>query len=124
MLESVNKFLLDNIGQFVSINKISNTLNSNNRSNSVNTIENLVKGVVSGFGNVTSANCKVHLNKQINNVKVDLNLTVAADTVIKELSLNIQDRIKEVVKRTTELEIKEINIKIKDIERSKVEVKD
>ena len=91
---------------------------------SVNTIENLVKGVVSGFGNVTSANCKVHLNKQINNVKVDLNLTVAADTVIKELSLNIQDRIKEVVKRTTELEIKEINIKIKDIERSKVEVKD
>lgn len=91
---------------------------------SVNTIENLVKGVVAGFANVTSANCKVHLDRQVNNVKVDLNLTVAADTVIKELSLNIQDRIKEVVKRTTELEIKEINIKIKDIERAKNEAKD
>lgn len=88
---------------------------------SVNTIENLVKGVVAGFSNVTSANCKVYLDKQVNNVKVDLNLTVGSDTVIKELSLNIQDRIKEVVKRTTELEIKEINIKIKDIERAKTE---
>ena len=47
-----------------------------------------------------------------------------ADTVIKELSLNIQDRIKEVVKQTTELEIKEINIRIKDIENSKQTQKD
>ncbi len=82
---------------------------------SINTIENLVKGVVEGFPNVISSNCKVSLDKQVNNVKVELNLTVATDTVIKELSLNIQDRIKEVVKKTTELEIKEINIKIKDI---------
>lgn len=49
MLESVNKFLLDNIGQFVSINKISNTLNSNNRSNSVNTIENYTKYILNSF---------------------------------------------------------------------------
>ena len=63
--------------------------------------------------------CKVNLDKQINNVRVDLNLTVGADTVIKELSMNIQDRIKEVVKNTTELDIKEINIKIKDIDNSK-----
>ena len=42
------------------------------------------------------------------------------EPVIKELSVNIQDRIKEVVKKTTELEIKEINIKIKDIDVAKV----
>lgn len=87
---------------------------------SVNTIENLVKGVVLGFSNVKSSNCKISLDKQANNVKVDLNLTVGADTVIKELSVNIQDRIKEVVKNTTELEIKQINIRIKDIDNSKV----
>ena len=86
---------------------------------SVDTIENLIKGVVSGFSNVKSMSCKVNLDKQINNVRVDLNLTVGADTVIKELSMNIQDRIKEVVKNTTELDIKEINIKIKDIDNSK-----
>ena len=86
---------------------------------SINTIENLVKGVVSGFSNVKSSNCKVHLDRQVNNVKVELNLTVGSDTIIKELSLNIQDKIKEVVKQTTELEIKEINIRIKDIDNSK-----
>lgn len=86
---------------------------------SINTIENLVKGVVSGFSNVKSSNCKVNLDRQVNNVTVELNLTVGADTVIKELSLNIQDRIKKVVKQTTELEIKEIDIRIKDIENPK-----
>lgn len=86
---------------------------------SVDTIENLIKGVVSGFSNVKSMSCKVNLDKQINNVRVNLNLTVGADTVIKELSMNIQDKIKEVVKNTTELDIKEINIKIKDIDNSK-----
>ncbi len=91
---------------------------------SVNTIENLVKGVVSGFDNVKASSCKVMLDRQVNNVKVDLNLTVGSDTVIKELSVNIQNRIKEVVKRTTELEIKEINIKIKDIETNKKDQND
>ena len=88
---------------------------------SVDTIENLVKGVLSGFANVKTSTCKVELDRQANNVKVDLNLTVGSDTVIKELSVNIQERIKEVVKQTTELEIKEINIKIKNIEAKKEE---
>lgn len=85
---------------------------------SVDTIENLVKGVVSGFSNVKTSTCKVSLDRQVNNVKIQLNLTVKADTIIKELSANIQERIKNVVKQTIELDIKEIDIKIKDIEAS------
>lgn len=84
----------------------------------VDTIENLVKGVVSGFSNVKNSTCKVSLNRQVNNVKIQLNLTVKADTIIKELSANIQERIKNVIKQTIELDIKEIDIKIKDIEAS------
>ena len=49
ILESVSNFLFDNIGQLVSINKISNTLNSNNRSNSVNTIENYTKYILDSY---------------------------------------------------------------------------
>ena len=49
LLESVNNFLFDNIGQFASINKISNTLNSNNRSNSVNTIENYTRYILDSY---------------------------------------------------------------------------
>lgn len=86
---------------------------------SIETIENLVKGVISGFENVKSTNCKVKLDKQINNVIIDLNLVVSADTIIKDLSMNLQTRVKEVIKTTTEIEVKQINIKIKNIEAGK-----
>ena len=49
ILESVIKFIFDNIGQIVSINKISNTLNSNNRRNSVNTIEGYVSNLLDSY---------------------------------------------------------------------------
>lgn len=86
---------------------------------SIDTIENLVKGVVAGFPNVNSVNCKVKLDKQINNVIIEMNLVVAEETIIKDLSSNLQNRIKEVIKKTTEIEVKEINIKVKNIEAQK-----
>ena len=86
---------------------------------SKDTIENLVKGVVSGFPSVNTTNCKVRLDKQVNNVTIDLNLVVSSETIIKDLSLNLQNRIKEVIKTTTDIEVKEINIKIKNIETPK-----
>lgn len=49
ILESIIKFLFDNIGQLVSTNKISNTLNSNNRKNSVNTIENYLSNLIDSY---------------------------------------------------------------------------
>ena len=82
---------------------------------SVETIQNLVKSVISGFASAQMTNCKVMLDKQTNNVKISLKLLVTPDVVIKELSLNIQNRIKEVVKNSTDLEIKQIDIDIKDI---------
>ena len=49
ILDSVVKFIFDNIGMIVSTNKISNTLNSNNRKNSVNTIENYLSNLVDSY---------------------------------------------------------------------------
>lgn len=86
---------------------------------SIETIENLVKGVIAGFENVKSANCKVKLDKQVNNVSIDVNLVVSSDTIIKDLSTNLQTRVKEVIKTTTEIDVKQINIKIKNIEAVK-----
>ena len=40
---------------------------------------------------------------------------VLPNTVINELSMNLQQRIKEVVKNVTDLDIKAIDIKIKNI---------
>lgn len=86
---------------------------------SMETIENLVRGVVSGFPSVKNTNCKVKLDKQINNVVIDLNLVVTAETIIKDLSVNLQSRVKEVIKTTTDIEVKQINIRIKNIEAQK-----
>lgn len=49
ILESVIKFIFDNIGQIVSTNKISNALNSNNRKNSVNTIESYISNLLDSY---------------------------------------------------------------------------
>ena len=86
---------------------------------SIDTIENLVKGVVAQFSSVKSTNCKVKLNRQVNNVIININLVVLPETIIKDLSVNLQTKIKEVIKTTTEIDVKEINIKIKNIETQK-----
>lgn len=49
ILDSVIKFIFDNIGQLISTNKISNTLNSNNRRNSVNTIESYLSSLLDSY---------------------------------------------------------------------------
>lgn len=49
LLESVIKFLFNNIGKLVSTNKISNTLNSNNRKSSVNTVEKYLTNLIDSY---------------------------------------------------------------------------
>lgn len=49
ILDSLVKFIFDNIGNLVSTNKISNTLNSNNRKNSVNTIESYLASLIDSY---------------------------------------------------------------------------
>ena len=49
ILDSVIKFIFDNIGQLVSTNKIANTLASNNRKCSVNTVESYLNGLIDSY---------------------------------------------------------------------------
>ena len=86
---------------------------------SIETLENLVKGVVVAFPNVKATNCKVKLDKSVNNVVIDMNLVVGSDVVIKEISADLQNKIKEIIKKTTEIEVKAVNIRIKNIEAQK-----
>ena len=69
--------------------------------------------------NVKSVNCKVKLDKAINNVVIDMNLVVTSETIIKELSADLQRKIKEIIKKTTEIDVKAINVRIKNIETQK-----
>ena len=78
------------------------------------TLENLVNGVVKGFESAENVTTRIELDKE-NNVKVYVNLNVKEDAVIKELSSNLQTKIKSTIKRASDLEVKEVNIKVKDM---------
>lgn len=81
---------------------------------SKDTIENLVNTVARGFENTQSVTTKVYINSE-NELKIFLTLMVLPNTVINELSVNLQTRIKEVVKSVADLEVKAIDIRIKNI---------
>lgn len=49
ILDSITKFIFDNIGQLVSTNKIANTLASNNRKCSVNTVESYINNLLDSY---------------------------------------------------------------------------
>lgn len=82
------------------------------------TIENLVNNVVKGFDSAEDVTTKIELDKD-NTVKVYVNLNVRENAVIKELSTNLQTRIKDTIKKTSDLEVKEVNIKVKNVEPEK-----
>lgn len=78
------------------------------------TIENLVNSVALNFQSTEDVTTRVELDKD-NNVKVFVNLIVNEDAVIKDLSANLQTKIKEKVKTATDLEVKEVNITVKKV---------
>lgn len=78
------------------------------------TIENLVDSVAKDFENAENITTRVELDKD-NNVMISANLVVTSDAVIKELSANLQNKIKERVKKATDLDVKEVNISIKKV---------
>lgn len=82
------------------------------------TLENLVNSVVSGFDSAENVSTKVELDKE-NNVRVFVNMSVKENAIIKELSTNLQTKIKSTIKKTSDLEVKEVNIRVKDIEPEK-----
>ena len=78
------------------------------------TIENLVNSVALNFQSTQEVVTKVDLDRE-NRVKVYINLTVSSDVIIKDLSSNLQNKIKEKVKKATDLEVNEVNITVKKV---------
>ena len=84
------------------------------------TIENLVNSVALNFQSAEQVTTRVELDKE-NNVKVYVNLIISSDAVIKDLSANLQTKIKEKVKTATDLDVKEVNITVKKVAPKKEE---
>lgn len=82
------------------------------------TIENLVNSVALNFQSAEEVATRVELDKE-NNVKVYINLTISSEAIIKDLSANLQAKIKEKIKTATDLEVKEVNITVKKVAAKK-----
>ena len=81
---------------------------------SKDTLENLVNSVAKDFESAEQINTKVEIDRD-NNLRVFINLVVSPNAVIKELSNNLQIRIKEAIKNASDLDVKEVNIKVRNI---------
>lgn len=88
---------------------------------SKDTLQNVIINVANNFDSISVESTKVALDKQ-NNVIIFITLSITEDVVIKELSNNLQNKIIETIKSTSDLEVKQVNIKIKDVIPKKDEI--
>ena len=79
------------------------------------TLEDLVNNVVRGFDSAQDVNTKIVVDEE-RNLKVYVTLKVKDNAVIKELSNNLQTKIKAAIKKTSDLEVKEVNISVKELQ--------
>lgn len=79
------------------------------------TLEELVNNVARGFDSAQDVSSKITLDEE-KNLKVYVTLSVKENAVIKELSTNLQNKIKTAIKKTSDLEVKEVNISIKELQ--------
>ena len=85
---------------------------------SKDSIDNMVKNAVSGFENVKDCNTKIDVNSE-NQIIITLLLVVNENVVIKDLASNLQAKVKEEVKKISDLDVQEVNVKIMNLQGSK-----
>ena len=88
---------------------------------SKSTLEELVNNIVKGFDSTQDVTSKIILDEE-KNLVVNIMLGVSEKAVIKELSNNIQTRVKSAIKNTADLEVKEVNISIKQLNTAEKDI--
>ncbi len=81
-------------------------------------ISNLVGAVLKKSIDIKEESIKIDFDEQ-KNIVINLVISVKDSTIIKDTSAKLQENIKLTIKKATDLEIKEINIKIKGVEQEK-----
>ena len=78
------------------------------------TLTSMVNSVVSSFEGVESQQSKIILDSN-NDVSIILTLEVSNNAVIKELSNNIQVKVKDAIKKSLDVDIKNLDIRVKNV---------
>lgn len=82
-------------------------------------LENLIASVIKEIPGAETVSSKTILDKN-KNLIVYVTAIVSKDVMLKDISNELQLRIKETMKKTADLDVKEVNIKIKNITSKKV----
>lgn len=82
-------------------------------------LENLIAGVGKEITGAESISSRTYIDTE-KNVTVDINVVVSRDIVIKEISTELQKKVKAALKQTADLDVKYVNIKIKNISNKKI----
>ena len=82
-------------------------------------LENLISGVGKELTGAESITSRTYVDLE-KNVTVDVNITVSRDIAIKEVSSELQKRIKEALKQTVDLDVRYVNINVKNISNKKI----
>ena len=78
------------------------------------TIENITNTVVKNFDSAETVMTKVDFDAT-NNLSVYITLFVKPETVIKDLAAKLQEDVKKAIKNSIDVDIKSVNIRIKNI---------
>lgn len=78
------------------------------------TLTSIVNSVVSGFESVKSQQSKIILDAN-SDLSIILTIEVSDNAIIKELSNNIQIRVKDTIKKSLDVEVKSLDIRVKNM---------
>jgi len=81
-------------------------------------LENLIAGVGRDIPGTESISSKTFIDIE-KNVTVNINVVIGREVVIKDISTQLQKKVKEALKQTADLDVKYVNIKIKNIANKK-----
>lgn len=81
------------------------------------TLDSMIKSAVSGFDNVKECTPKISVNEE-NEISITLQIVVGENVILKELATNLQEKVKEELKKTSDLEVKKVNIKVLNLSQA------
>lgn len=79
-------------------------------------ISNLIDTVVKKNRDISNVSTKIEFDEN-SNLNVFLEFSVNIDASVKDVTSSVQAEVKDAVKRATDIDIKEINIKVRNIEQ-------
>ena len=82
------------------------------------TIESLTNTVIRSFDSAETIMTKVEVDEE-SHIKIYITLSVHPDAVIKDLSAKLQSNVKEAIKKSLDLDVTEVNIRVKNISTKK-----